>query len=372
MTGRTTLRRLALAYEALPGGALVRRGGPAEVVPAEREGSLFRRIAALSAAPDATIAEAASRYGPLGPLKQLDLGDPAALGLGLAQLVRGYIGDIPSLGEWIATAGRARIAGRLAPAAHMLCAAAETDTAVQQQLLDLLTADRPSPLSAADGERLDRAMEAQQEAVFAALGAREPVIREQAKLGDALVAVEPAPGTGRHLRLAARLLSATTAKADELDVSWALVQPDEIGRLATALQPYLEETPLPPEHADLWRQAGADMAFWSRLVNGSRGASAADLAQARELLTTRLRQVGAWPYPAGEQLGTFGRALWSVWPRLVRERPPRACNEPGCAALLPAEASGNRSLCDEHQRDHARQRAARNRARRAAERLAAG
>jgi hypothetical protein len=45
--------------------------------------------------------------------------------------------------------------------------------------------------------------------------------------------------------------------------------------------------------------------------------SAAKLRQARELMAMRLRQVDAWPYPSGEQLGTFARALWSVWQRLI-------------------------------------------------------
>jgi len=31
----------------------------------------------------------------------------------------------------------------------------------------------------------------------------------------------------------------------------------------------------------------------------------------------RLQQIDAWLYPAGDQLGAFGRALWTVWLRLT-------------------------------------------------------
>jgi len=81
------------------------------------------------------------------------------------------------------------------------------------------------------------------------------------------------------------------------------------------------------------------------------------------LLVRRLEQNDAWPRPArGVPVGTLGRALWSLWPRVTGQRPPRRCAWVGCQSDLPADGHGNLRYCDVHRREAARLRAAKNRA----------
>ncbi len=363
MAAVRALYRQQLAYELAPDGTLIARDLPARIVPAGHEGALYRVIAALVDAPDLVVAQTATRYGPLGPTQRLPIEDQALFVMAWSEQYRGLVAGINGLGRWISSGGRTLIPAELAPSAHMLCAIAEADPATMRRTLDLLTDDEPGSLSDAERDGLDAAMDRWEQATLAALGRREPLLRELPNTGQSMMRVEPAPGTGGHLAMAARFLPALLAKADEFGSPSSLIEPGALGRHATAFQPYITENYLPAEHVDHWRQAAKEMAFWSRLVKSAASASRADLARAQELLTTRLRQVDAWPYPAGEQVGTFGRALWSVWPRLTGRKPPRACTWPGCPTLLPSNAHGNRVLCDEHRRDSARRRAARNRAR---------
>jgi len=363
MTAVRALYRQELAYELAPDGSLIARDLPARIVPAVHEGALYRVIAALVDAPDLVIAHAATRYGPLGPTQRLPIEDQAAFVLAWSEQYRGLVAGIKGLGRWISSGGRTLIPYELAPSAHMLCAMAEADPATMERTLDLLTEDPPGPVSDDERRRLEAAMDQWEQATLAGLGRREPLLREQPTTGAAMVRVAPAAGTGRHLGLAARLLPALLAKADEFGPPSSFIEPGALGRHATAFQPYIRDNYLPTEDVAHWRQAANEMAFWSRLIKGAARATTADLARAQELLTTRLRQVDAWPYPAGELIGTFGRGLWSVWPRLTGRNPPRACDWAGCSTLLPLDAHGNRTYCDEHRRESPRRRAARNRVR---------
>jgi hypothetical protein len=185
------------------------------------------------------------------------------------------------------------------------------------------------------------------------------------------VRVVPRPGTGRHLALAARVLPALVRKAEEAGSPAELIPPDSLGRFATSLQPYIRENILPPESVESWRAAAKELAGWVVVVSLIPGAKPEELTRARAALTLRLQQVDAWPYPSGALVGAFGRALWSLWPRIVRERPERRCAWADCTTMLSGNAHGNRRYCDAHRREIARLRAARVRQRaRAGYRLA--
>lgn len=198
-----------------------------------------------------------------------------------------------------------------------------------------------------------------------AIGRREALLSKQVKKGEASVRVVPKPGTGRYLALAARYLRVLVSKAEEAGTTAALIPPDSLGRFATSVQPYIAENIVPTESVGAWRQAATELRTWIAILHVARTASPAEMSQARSLLTLRLQQIDAWPYPSGDQLGAFGRALWTVWPRLVGQAPQRGCSwEEGCATLLPVDAHGNRKLCDEHLRESARRRTAANRKKR--------
>ncbi len=198
-----------------------------------------------------------------------------------------------------------------------------------------------------------------------AFGRRESLLSKQVKKGDASVRVVPKPGTGRYLGLAARYLRVLVSKAEEVGTTAALIPPDSLGRFATSVQPYIGQNIIPTETVGAWRQAATELGTWTAILRAARTASSAELSQAKSLLTLRLQQVDAWPYPSGDQLGAFGRALWTVWPRLVGHSPQRRCEwDEGCSTLLPIDAHGNRRICDEHLRKRAQRRAAANRAKR--------
>jgi hypothetical protein len=160
-------------------------------------------------------------------------------------------------------------------------------------------------------------------------------------------------------------------KAAEIGSFAEMLPPDALGRYATSLQPYIKDGILPPETTATWRAAAAEMARWVFISSRIGEATPEDRLRARGALIARLQQVDAWPYPSGALVGTFGRALWSVWPRITQQRAERRCAWPGCAIILPPDAHGNRTQCDAHQREAARLRAARTRQRaRSSERLA--
>jgi hypothetical protein len=71
-----------------------------------------------------------------------------------------------------------------------------------------------------------------------------------------------------------------------------------------------------------------------------------------------LEQARASPYPADRPVGTYVRALWSVWMELTDARPPQRCAASVCQQTFPAH--GNRLYCDRHRltRDRDRKRIA--------------
>ena len=357
------LQRLALGYDLGDDGRLVARNLPARLVPAAGEGALYRRIAALADAPDAAIAAAASRYGPLGPVRPLAIPDRALFIWAMGEQFRKHMQDLGRLRSWLATGGQTPIAGRVAPMAHLIAAIAETDPLLSQRLLELLSQTGVPVVPEHERERLGIAFDEQEQLILHAIGKRERLLTKHAKKGDAHVRVIPAPGTGRYLGLAARYLRVLIRRAEEAGTTAALLPPESLGRFATSLQPYIEDNIVPTETVGAWRQAASELRTWVTILRATRTASPAEMSQPEALLTLRLQQVDAWPFPSGEHLGTFGRALWTVWTRLVAEAPQRRCTWPDCVTVLPIGAHGNRDYCDAHRREAARLRSARTRQR---------
>jgi hypothetical protein len=114
-----------------------------------------------------------------------------------------------------------------------------------------------------------------------------------------------------------------------------------------------------------WRAACRELAGWVRELAMPEASSTEGRASLRAKLLLRLQHVDAWPFPTGELLGTFPRALWSLWQPITGHRPERRCTWPECTHLLPADAHGNRHLCDDHRLEALRLRSERNRRKRA-------
>jgi hypothetical protein len=147
-----------------------------------------------------------------------------------------------------------------------------------------------------------------------------------------------------------------------------LIPPGTLGRLATELRPYLSEGDLPlypAESVAEWRKACLELAGWVEELSRPDATDPDRRSALRALLLYRLQTIDAWPYPREELLGTFPRALWSLWKPVTGQRPQRRCASQECTRLLPDDAHGNRRLCDEHRKEADRLRAARNRRRRA-------
>lgn len=66
----------------------------------------------------------------------------------------------------------------------------------------------------------------------------------------------------------------------------------------------------------------------------------------RAQLEADMTRGGVWPVRGGAIAGVYWRALVVLWTRLTDQRPPLACAEEGCGALLPPHAS--RLFCDTH------------------------
>jgi hypothetical protein len=361
MADSAGLYRLELSYELADDGRLVAPDLPARLVPARGEGALYRHIAALADAPDTAIAAAASRYGPLGPLGPLPLTDPPAFMWSAGELLRQTVLDIDPLRHWIATGGNTPVPARLARSAHILAALAETDPVLAQQLVDVFTQGGLQALPDEERQRLAQAYDVQEQVFLAAIGRREQLFYELPNEADAAVRVIPKPGTGRYLALAARYLQTTVTASEDTGTIAALVPPDSVGRLLTILQPYLEQNLVPTETVSAWRQAATELQGWATTLRAATTASPGQIAEAADFLNLRLRQVYAWPYPSGQLLGAFGRALWTVRTRLLHQPPQRGCTWLTCATLLPPNAHGNRHYCDAHRREAARTRSARRR-----------
>ena len=99
--------------------------------------------AALAAANDAAIVEAASRYGPLGPVRPIVVGDRPTYVWALGEQGRQAVQGIQRLHAWVANGGRTPIPVDLAPTAHWLASVAEADPAVSQRLLELFLEEGP-------------------------------------------------------------------------------------------------------------------------------------------------------------------------------------------------------------------------------------
>lgn len=122
--------------------------------------------------------------------------------------------------------------------------------------------------------------------------------------------------------------------------------------------------PLQGVLAQLRRYARLDGADATSPPSSRATAPATPRTAAAALLTLRLQQVDAWPLPAGEVVGAFARALWSLWGPITGKQALRQCQwREGCARWLPADAHGNRQYCREHQKQALRDRARRVRLR---------
>ena len=247
------LQRMALHYDLADDGRLVARNLPASQVSAKGEGALYRRIAILASASDEAIADAASRYGPLGPVRPLSIPDRALFMWAIGEQFRQHMLGLGRLRLWLATGGLTPIPGRLAPMAHLVAAVAETDPVLCQRLLDVFTENGPTVVPEEERDWLGRAFDAQEQVILHAIGRRERLLTKHVKKGDAHVRVIPKPGTGRYLRLASRYLRALIAKAEEVGTTATLIPPDSVGRVATSLQPYIQENILPTETVTAWR-----------------------------------------------------------------------------------------------------------------------
>lgn len=368
-SGSGGIYRLSLTYTLDEDGLLVAQV-PAAKIAVGDEGALYRRLAELADADDAAIVAAATRYGPLGPTARVAVADQPAFLWALDASVRSNLRNMRLLRAWIAHGGSTPIPGHLAPVAHALACVAEADDGTVGRVVEILTDGPPST----DLERLtlDARLDRVEHRIYTRLSRRARLMNAQHAKGDRAVRVAVAPQAARRLPTAAKHWKFLTENALQLGGVGVLIPPGSIGRLATELRPYFNQSDLPfhpEENIQAWRGACRELARW--VVDLSK--PVADPADRRATLTAllvlRLQQVDAWPYPTGDLLGTFPRALWSLWQPVTGRRPQRPCTWPGCAVLLPPDSHGNRRFCDLHRRMAARDRAAQNRAR---QRVSAG
>jgi hypothetical protein len=202
---------------------------------------------------------------------------------------------------------------------------------------------------------------------YAALSRRAARINSDYARANKHVRVPLDAAAARRLPAAVKNWGLLISKGAELGGTAALIAPGSLGRLATELRPYFgpNDLPLyPAESVAAWRSACRELAEWTRAVSGPAEQLDQDRPTLSALLVYRLQQVDAWPFPAGELLGTFPRALWSLWAPITDSRPPRRCAWfESCPTVLPSTAHGNRRYCPIHVREAARQRAASVRAR---------
>lgn len=358
------LYRLSLTYRLGEGGVLVPESLPATKIQVRPEGALYRRLAKLADADDTAIIAAASRYGPLGPTARLAIADQPAFLWALDNSVRANVRNMRLLRAWIAFGGRTPIPGHLAPVAHALASVAEADDGTVARVVEIL--DGGSPATDAEKATFDARLDRLEHRIFANLSRRAKVLNAQYAKGDRAVSVAVSPDAARRLRAAARQWRILTERASEFGTLAELVPPGSVGRLATELRPYFNHGDMPfyPEEGiQAWRDACRELAGWVDELPRPDATSSDGRAILTALLVLRLQQVDAWPFPAGELLGTFPRALWSLWQPVTGRRPQRRCAWPECSILLPADAHGNRRHCDQHRLVANRERAARNRPR---------
>jgi hypothetical protein len=380
--------RLVTNYVATPDGSLVKAVGASwRAEHALGEADLHRRLAAISPSSGA-VATAASKYGPLRLGADIAHIIPDAtwneVGLGLGQA---------SLAEWIAAEDWV----------DRGCAGPTPPILVQHRQLVLAIAAWPPALRRGIGLSLDRAdaaeieqaaREADQElgtldavsfmtSIANSFGGSAditspwPVDREglewavhyAVRVQSMLGGLEPMPAEVER-GLVVRV--AITAGADLLQpIEEGLSEDNILGRLVKHLR---EET------TDGWLLVSREMAAWVAAIQlrkqADRGRLRAGITDLRSLvdllldgvafgtedahttgelesllrprfqakLEARLQAAGAWPYPADRVIGTYARALWSVWFEFTDDRPPQRCATPACDGSFPAH--GSRRYCD--------------------------
>ena len=365
------LYRLALTYRATEDGLLVADQLPAARVLVRGEGALHLLLAALAEADDAAIVDAASRYGPLGPTKRLAIDDQPTYLWALDGTVRSNVRNLGLLRAWIAHGGTTPVPGRVAPIAHVLAVIAEADDDWTIARLAELLSEASSPLTEADRATLGRRVDRIEHRIYAGIGRRAARINADHARGDSHVTVHVQPGARRRLRGSARNWRFIMERAAADGALSDVVPPGSLGRLATELRPYLSEGDLPLYPAESiaeWRRACRELAGWVAELASQRDDLQRRRPSLRATLLYRLQTIDAWPFPTDELLGTFPRALWSLWQPVTGERPQRRCSWPDCMQLLQPDAYASRRHCDHHRREGDRLGAARNRERRARER----
>lgn len=357
------LYRLSLTYRLEGDGLLVAEQLPADKVPVRSEGALYRRLAKLADADDASLVVAASRYGPLGPTQPVRVANQPAYLWAVDGTVRGNVRNLKLLRTWLRHGGTTPIPGRVAPVAHVLAVLAEADTDWTMGRLVEFISDGASPTGlerATFGRRIDRL----EHRTYAGMSRRAALINRHAARGDSTVTVHVQPAARPRLAAAATHWRAVLDKASEFGGLAELIPPGTLGRLATEFRPYLSEGDLPlypAESVTEWRKACRELAGWVEELARPDASDPDRRSALRAILLYRLQSVDAWPFPTDELLGTFPRALWSLWQPVTGQRPERRCGWPDCTRLLPANAHGNRRHCDEHRLERDRLRAARNR-----------
>ena len=214
------------------------------------------------------------------------------------------------------------------------------------------------------GRRVDRL----EHRMYAGISRRAALINRDHARAEHHVTVHVQPEARPRLAAAATHWRIVLDKAAEVGGLADLIPPGTLGRLATEFRPYLSEGDLPlypAESVTEWRKACGELAGWVEELSRPDATDPGRRSGLRALLLHRLQTIDAWPFPTEELLGTFPRALWSLWRPVTGTTPQRQCASPECTRLLPADARANRRLCDEHRKEADRARAARNRQSRA-------
>lgn len=397
--------RLVVSYRAEADGSLVPCGPPSGRERATAEGLLYRKLARLVDAEPAAIAAMASRLGPLGPTGPVaTLADERTLIWQLGEGMAAFVGGLNELDAWIEARGSIAIPGRLTVAANLIGSVAQQNPELSAGLLTAL--DDHASLETEERAHLRGLL---WDEGFGVLGRYDSVgntMARQVAQGEAYVAV-PREVTVERLRLTRELIRRSFAAMGRDGGVSAAIEPGGMGQFFTLTSQYrgAQDSFLSlPQTIGDWRRAAEELVYWAETVRLLRALAAgrdeanelggvlgrlreyAGVGEAEQprrtavaadnldtlrglaasLLTLRLQQVDAWPLPADEMVGTFARALWSLWNPITGRRAPMRCGwRAGCLRLLPEGAHGNRRYCSEHKREVDRERAAKNRSRHA-------
>jgi hypothetical protein len=322
----------------------------------------------------------------------------------LSEGMAAFVDTLDEMGPWIEAGGSITIPGRLSVAANLIAAFAQVDPELIAGLLCAL--DPNASMATEERARLRGLLWGEGLGMLGRYDSVSKTMARQTAEDDrqAFVAVPREVGAQR-LGLARDALQRTFAAMSRDGGMAAAIEPGSIGQFVTLTSQYrsAQDSVLSVlQGVDDWRRAASELAGWAeavrllrRLAAGRDGADQLEavLGQLREfadtgaaaqlrpatrpapnintlrgsaasLLSLRLQQVDAWPLPDDDMVGTFGRALWSLWSPIAGKRAPMRCQwRAGCLRLLPEGAHGNRRYCSEHKREAARERAARNRSR---------